>query len=211
MKTDDLISMLAEDAPVRTRLGPMLLRALILGTVFSAALLLLTIGIRHNMATAIETARVLFKIATTLTLAVTACGLVFRIGRPGVPLKLASLALLLPLALVIAGVATELTAIPEDAWRAALLGRNAAFCIFFIPVLSLAPLAGFIWALKNAAPENPTLGGAVAGLASAGLATALYAWHCPDDSPLFLATWYTTATAIVTVIGAIIGSRYLRW
>jgi len=211
VKTDDLISMLAEDAPVRTRLGPMLLRALILGTIFSAALLLLTIGIRHNMATAIETARVLFKIATTLTLAVTACGLVFRIGRPGVPLKLASLALLLPLALVIAGVATELTAIPEDGWRAALLGRNAAFCVFFIPVLSLAPLAGFIWALKNAAPENPTLGGAVAGLASAGLATALYAWHCPDDSPLFLATWYTTATAIVTVIGAIIGSRYLRW
>ena len=211
MKTDDLISMLAEDAPVPTRLGPMLLRALMLGTVFSAALLLLTIGIRHNMATAIETARVLFKIATTLTLAVTACGLVFRIGRPGVPLKLASLALLLPLALVIAGVATELTAIPENAWRAALLGRNAAFCVFFIPVLSLAPLAGFIWALKNAAPENPTLGGAVAGLASAGLATALYAWHCPDDSPLFLAIWYTTATAIVTAIGAIIGSRYLRW
>jgi len=211
VKTDDLISMLAEDAPVPTRLGPMLLRALMLGTVFSAALLLLTIGIRHNMATAIETARVLFKIATTLTLAVTACGLVFRIGRPGVPLKLASLALLLPLALVIAGVATELTAIPENAWRAALLGRNAAFCVFFIPVLSLAPLAGFIWALKNAAPENPTLGGAVAGLASAGLATALYAWHCPDDSPLFLAIWYTTATAIVTAIGAIIGSRYLRW
>jgi hypothetical protein len=59
------------------------------------------------------------------------------------------------LALVIAGVAMELTAIPEDAWRAALLGRNAAFCIFFIPILSLARLAGFLWALKNAAPANP--------------------------------------------------------
>ncbi|QRM43428.1 NrsF family protein [Rhizobium sp. BG4] len=211
MKTDDLISMLAADAPVRSRLGPLLSRALVAGVVISAVLLLSTIGIRRDMGTAIETARVLFKIVTTLTLAVTACGLVFRIGRPGVPLKLASLALLLPLALVIAGVATELTAIPEDAWRAALLGRNAAFCVFFIPVLSLAPLAGFLWALKNAAPANPTLGGAVAGLASAGLAAALYAWHCPDDSPLFLATWYTTATAAVTALGAIIGSRYLRW
>jgi hypothetical protein len=211
VKTDDLISMLSEDAPVRTRLGPMLLGALLGGVVISAALLLATIGIRHDMANAIETARVLFKIVTTLTLAVTACGLVFRIGRPGIPLKISTLSLLIPLALVIAGVATELTTIPEDTWHTALMGRNATFCVFFIPVLSLAPLAGFLWALKSAAPANPTLGGAVAGLASAGLAAALYAWHCPDDSPLFLATWYTAAATAVTALGALIGSRYLRW
>ncbi|QFY63184.1 DUF1109 family protein (plasmid) [Rhizobium grahamii] len=211
MKTDDLISILAADAPVRSRLGPLLRGALVAGVLISAALLFSTIGIRHDMGTAIETARVLFKVFTTLTLAVTACSLVFRIGRPGAPLKSSALALLLPLSLVLAGVAMELTVIPESSWRAALVGRNAAFCVFFIPVLSLAPLAGFLWALKSAAPASPALGGAVAGLASAGLATALYAWHCPDDSPLFLATWYMIATAIVAAAGAIIGSRYLKW
>jgi hypothetical protein len=45
---------------------------------------------------------------------------------------------------------------------------------------------------------------------SAGLAATLYASHCTDDSPLFVATWYTIATALVTAIGALVGSRVLR-
>ena len=32
-----------------------------------------------------------------------------------------------------------------------------------------------------------------------------------NDSPLFVATWYTIATAIVTAIGAAVGSRVLRY
>lgn len=211
MKTDDLISLLAQDAPVRFRLGPMMALALVGGLAFSTVLLLATVGIRHDMATAIETARVLFKIVVTLALAITACGMVLRIGRPGARLGLSTLSLLIPFALLIAGVATELSTIPESNWRAALMGRNAAFCVFFIPVLSLAPLAAFLSALRHSAPANPALAGASAGLASAGLAAALYAWHCPDDSPLFLMTWYTCAIAVVTIAGGVAGARILRW
>jgi hypothetical protein len=61
------------------------------------------------------------------------------------------------------------------------------------------------------APTRPALAGAVAGLLSAGLAATLYAAHCTDDSPLFVATWYTIATALVTAVGALIGSRVLRF
>ncbi len=211
MKTDDLISLLAEDAPVRSRLGPMLALALVGGLALSAVLLLATVGIRHDMAAAIETARVVFKIVVTLALAVTACGMVFRIGRPGAPMRPSALSLLIPFALLIAGVATELITVPESNWRAALMGRNAAFCVFFIPVLSLAPLAAFLSALRYSAPASPALAGGAAGLASAGLAAALYAWHCPDDSPLFLMTWYTAAVAVVTIAGSVAGSRLLRW
>jgi len=39
----------------------------------------------------------------------------------------------------------------------------------------------------------------------------LYAAHCTDDSPLFVATWYTLATALVTALGALIGSKLLRF
>jgi hypothetical protein len=46
---------------------------------------------------------------------------------------------------------------------------------------------------------------------SAGLAATLYASHCSDDSPLFVATWYTIATALVAAIGALAGSRMLRF
>jgi hypothetical protein len=40
---------------------------------------------------------------------------------------------------------------------------------------------------------------------------ALYALSCPDDSPLFVATWYSIAIAVVTAASAYIGSRTLRW
>jgi hypothetical protein len=110
-----------------------------------------------------------------------------------------------------AAVVAELVALPTDAWRTNLLGRNALFCLFFVPVLSLAPLTGLFWALRRGAPENPTFAGATAGLAAGAIAAAVYAWHCPDDSPLFLAAWYTIAIAGVSLTGALAGRSWLRW
>ncbi|WP_454855293.1 NrsF family protein [Rhizobium binxianense] len=211
MKTDDLINLLSEDAPVRMRLGRMMALALLIGIAISVTLMVSTVGVRHNMQTVFETARVFFKICETLLLAILASRLVFQIGRPGVPLKTRGLALLLPAVLLAIAIATELFVVPEQDWTTSLIGKNAAFCVFFIPVLSLAPLAGFLLALKNAAPGNPGLAGAVAGLAAGGIAAAIYAWHCPDDSPLFLVSWYGLAIAIVTVAGLLIGRRLLRW
>jgi hypothetical protein len=51
----------------------------------------------------------------------------------------------------------------------------------------------------------------VAGLLSAGLGATLYASHCTDDSPLFVATWYPLAIAMVTAVGAIAGRKMLRY
>jgi hypothetical protein len=51
----------------------------------------------------------------------------------------------------------------------------------------------------------------VAGLVAAGIAATFYAAHCPDDSPFFVATWYTLATGIVVLIGTLAGRRWLRW
>jgi hypothetical protein len=64
--------------------------------------------------------------------------------------------------------------------------------------------------LQHGAPARPAVAGAIAGLLSAGLAATLYASHCTDDSPLFVATWYSIATALVAAIGALAGSRVLR-
>ncbi|MBZ5759432.1 MULTISPECIES: NrsF family protein [Rhizobium] len=210
MKTNDLISLLAEDAPVRVRLGRRLALALAIGIVGSAVLLLSTIGMRADMADAIDTVRVAFKLLLTLTLAIIACVLVFRIGRPGASLTI-SRWLLLPLAALVVAVASELMVVPEVVWKSSMMGQHAAFCLIFIPVLSLVPLAGFMLALRHGAPESPRLAGAVAGLAAGGIAAAIYAWHCPDDSPLFVASWYMMAVTLVTGIGALLGNRLLRW
>lgn len=211
MKTDDLITLMAQDAPVGLRYGRALALALGAGVAVSAGLLLATVGLRHNMASVFETARVLFKISVTLVLAVLAARLAVRIGRPGAQTRRPALLLVAPVLMVAAAVAAELIALPAAEWRASLVGRNALFCLFFVPVLSLAPLAGLFWALKKGAPENPASAGAAAGLAAGAIAAAIYAWHCPDDSPLFLATWYTIAIAGVTAAGALAGRRWLRW
>ena len=211
MKTNDLISLLAEDTPVTMRLGRRMTLALLIGIVASAGLLLSTIGMRHNMADAIETVRVLFKIGVTLVLAIAASSLVFRIGRPGVPLLMRGLALVIPLMLVIGAISMEMMMTPSDSWAARMVGKHAPFCVFFIPILAIAPLAAFMIALRNGAPESPGLAGAAAGLAAGGIAAAIYAWHCPDDSPFFVATWYTVGIAIVTAIGYLIGRRLLKW
>ncbi|WP_454287680.1 NrsF family protein [Rhizobium arsenicireducens] len=211
MKTDELIRLLSQDAPVRMCLGRMLTLALAAGLAVSAVLLLATVGLRDDLASAIATVRVAFKIGMTLVLAIVAFGLVSRIGRPGVPLRPWAVALLLPLALMVVAVGVELLVVPQDAWAARLMGRNAAFCLFFIPLLSLAPLAAFLAALRNGAPENPGLAGAAAGLAAGAIGAALYAWHCPDDSPLFGAAWYTLAIMLVIATGYGIGRRLLRW
>jgi hypothetical protein len=65
--------------------------------------------------------------------------------------------------------------------------------------------------LRHGAPTRPAVTGAIAGLMSAGLAATLYASHCTDDSPLFVATWYSIATALVAAIGALAGPRLLRF
>ena len=78
-----------------------------------------------------------------------------------------------------------------------LVGNNSRICMTAIPLLSLPLLAGALIGLRHGAPSRPALAGAIAGLLSAGLAATLYASHCTDDSPLFVATWYTLATALV--------------
>ena len=155
MKTDDLINMLAKDARVRIRFGRVFMIALAIGVVISAALLISTIGIRRNMAEMIETPRVLFKLGTTLLIAVTATRLAFRIGKPGLSLRSAALTLILPLVVLIAGIATELFVVPQAEWAASMEGHFSAFCLFFVPTLSIAPLAAILYSVRQGAPENP--------------------------------------------------------
>jgi Negative regulator of sigma F len=90
-----------------------------------------------------------------------------------------------------------------------MFGSNAVFCLKSIPFLSAAPLAGVLLALRQGAPENPGLAGAAAGLFAGAIGAACYATHCPDDSPLFVAAWYSLAIGFVVAAGALVGRRLL--
>ena len=88
---------------------------------------------------------------------------------------------------------------------------NSRICLTAIPLLSLPLLGAALYALRQGAPTRPGFSGAVAGLLAGGMAAAIYAVHCTDDSPLFVATWYGIAIAGVSALGAILGRRVLRW
>ena len=75
----------------------------------------------------------------------------------------------------------------------------------------LNTLCAFLMALRQGAPANPGLAGALAGLASGGIAATFYASHCIDDSPLFVIVWYSIAISLVTLAGFLAGRRWLAW
>ena len=88
---------------------------------------------------------------------------------------------------------------------------NIVACLTLIPLIGIGPLVIFLLALRHGAPTRPSLAGAVAGLLAGGIAATFYAAKCTDDSPLFVATWYTIAIAVLVLIGAIAGDRFARW
>lgn len=211
MKTDDLINLLAQDAPVRMRIGKALTIAVVAGILISGGLFFAMIGFRADIDTAMETIRFLFKFVVTIALAVTACAVVFRIGRPGMSLRVWGWTLLAAPLLLLAAAAVEMAVMPSDSWSARMIGHNARFCLTLIPLLSIGPLACFLLALRYSAPEKPGVAGAVAGLAASGIAATFYASNCTDDSPLFVLLWYPIAIAMVTAVGYVLGKRILRW
>jgi hypothetical protein len=113
--------------------------------------------------------------------------------------------------LLLAGVLLELLTLPPESWAAGVLGRNVSHCLACIPLLSLAPASCLLLALRHGAPARPGLAGAVSGLAAGGLGASLYALACPEDSPLFVAAWYSLAIALVTGVCFFAGRRWLRW
>jgi len=105
----------------------------------------------------------------------------------------------------------ELIVLPAPSWGARLVGSNGLVCLLSIPLFALPMLIAEILALRQGAPTQPALAGAVAGLFAGGVAAAIYAAHCPDDSPLFVALWYSLGIAIVALAGGLAGRIALRW
>lgn len=212
MDTQSLIRALSQDAAAgAARLDRRLALGLALAAGLAAIVWFVLLGPRQDIAEALATVRFPFKFVVTLALAGSAALAWRRIARPGAPLATVAPLLLAAPVLLAAGVVMELFAIPEGERMARLIGTNATVCLTFIPLIGALPLAALLAALRNGAPTRPTLAGAFCGLAAGGLAATFYAAHCIDDSPLFVATWYTIAIGMLTLAGALGGRFLLRW
>lgn len=212
MKTNDLISALVADetapSPAPRRL---LWLAVAGGALVACALFFILLGPRPDFMQAIGTVRFVFKFVVSLALTASAFVALRQAMRPEMDAKPLHAVLLIAPALLAVAVILELLAVPSAGWAVRWIGHNWLYCMTFIPILSLGPLAALAFALRSGASTTPVRTGAMAGLLAGGLGALFYAAHCPDDSPLFVATWYTIAIAAVTGLGAFAGARLLRW
>jgi len=212
MDTDRLIRTLAADNAHRgPSVGTLLAIALLVAAPFSVAMFSFELGMRHDVMTAMRNPFFDLKFLVTLGLAGPAIAIALHLSRPEASLRGWTWLLLIPLGLLGIGIAGEMMMPQRLPMMTRLMGSNSRVCLTAIPLLSLPLLAAALIGLRHGAPSRPALAGAVAGLLSAGLAATLYASHCTDDSPLFVATWYTLATALVAAIGALLGSKLLRF
>lgn len=211
MKTDELIAALARDRVVAAAPARLLARTLPWAVLAAFVLLLVTLGLRANLLQVLPQPRVAFKLLVTLSLAVPALVLLPRLAAPLPRSGAWSYALWLAPLLLLAGVVLELAALPGEQWLPAAVGRNAPWCLAMVPALAMLPLAATLHCLRQAAPAHPARAGAVAGLVSGGCAATVYALHCTDDSPLFVALWYTLGVLFVTGLGAWLATRLARW
>jgi hypothetical protein len=212
METDQLIRTLAADSAHRARpVGFVLALALLSAAPVSVAIFFAGLGVRPDVMTAMHNPFFALKFAVTLALAIPAIAISLHLSRPEASLRGWAWMLLIPAGLLIAAIGGEMMLPQRLPMMTRLIGSNSRVCMTAIPLMSLPLLAAALLGLRHGAPTRPAVAGAIAGLLSAGLAATLYASHCNDDSPLFVATWYTIATALVTAIGALAGSKVLRF
>jgi hypothetical protein len=212
MDTDQLIRTLAADNAHRARpVGLGLMLALLAAAPVSLLMFFTELGIRPDVMTAMRNPFFDLKFAVTLALASAAIAVSLHLSRPEASLRGFGWLLLIPAGILTAGIGGEMMMPQRLPVMTRLVGNNSRACMTAIPLMSLPLLAAALIGLRQGAPAHPAIAGAMAGLASAGLAATLYASHCTDDSPLFVATWYTIATALVTAIGALVGSKVLKY
>ena len=211
MKTADLIKTLAADTTPPRR--PYWQKALVLVVAagFTLGFLLLGLGVRQDILAELGSWRFLAKFVVTGTLILLAWRAIGNNVNPAN--KSASVVAVFggAAALLLAFAVAEMALLPPAEWTANAVGGNGLHCLKTIPVLAAAPLAALLWVLRDGAPQSPALAGGAAGALAAAFGAFLYAAHCPDDSPLFLAVWYVIAIAVTSAIGAFAGRRVLAW
>jgi hypothetical protein len=213
MKTDDLIAQLAADVPPVRRHA--LRRRILLGMggggAIALMLLMLTLGVRPDLGTAMHGFAFWMKWSYTASLAIGAVVAVMRLARPdALPLRWIWL-LAVPVLLLMGIGVGELAGQPSREWLAMWLGHSWKVCPWLVLTLAMPIFFGLLWSFRRLAPTRLRAAGAAAGLAAGAFAATIYCLHCPEVSAVFVLTWYSLGILLAAGIGALVGPRVLRW
>jgi len=213
MNTDQLILTLVADLkPVSHHaLIRRLCIGLLLGTAGAAILVAVRLGFRPDLVLALQGFHFWMKWAYTMSLGIGSIFAIERLARP----TSSSLHGLWLLGLPVLGLATigivELAETPARQWLSMWLGQSWMMCPWWVLILALPIFVSLLWSFRKFAPTRLRAAGAAAGFAAGAWAAAVYCLHCPEDSAIFVLTWYSLGILLATGLGALLGSRILRW
>jgi hypothetical protein len=211
MKTDDLIRAMAADAPAqsgRARRHALVWLAIAMPVV--ALLFNYVFELRDDLLGEAALATVQKLTFTVLLLAAAARGAT-TLMSPDARLRDAMIWIAAPLAALLVFIAGDLAFNDDGNMAERAIGKTGLDCIASLFALSLAPLAAFLYGMREGASTRPGLAGALAGVSAGALSASFYALHCVEDSALFVGLWYGLGIALVGVIGYLAGQRFLRW
>jgi len=213
VKTDDLINALSRsvEPAEKPRWRMNLAITLIVGLIVAAALVAIGLGVRPDIGAA--RMPVMMKALFSALAAAAILPIAVQLMKPGRPLGWRIGAVLLFAGVCVAATVVALMGeMPEQRWQAWMGGEGKApWCVVLIPILAAPTAALLTWFMRSFAPTRITLTGAAIGALSGGIAAMAYAMYCPTDSVAFVTTWYALAIAVCAALGAVIGSRFLRW
>lgn len=211
MKTDAFIAFLAKGtaAEVPPVLGRQLLGAVTLASVVSLALALTLIG--PLPIEVFLTPTPWMKFAYTLSLAIVATFLTIRLARPIANRRAPSVWLGSVLLAMLAFGAWHLALAPDGSKRLALFGQTSLLCPWLVLLVSLPGLFALQLALRPFAPVHLSQAGFACGVLAGAIGATAYALACPEDSPTFVAVWYSLGIALTSAVGALSGRWLLRW
>lgn len=215
MKNEDLIAALSREAAHPARLAPT-------ATVASAAILALLVVLvlsivwlepradfineltAHNYA-------VVLKLVFTASVVIGALPIVRDLSSPGRRIKWSSFLSATPFAVIMGLALRELTGLPVDQWSDHIGHASWLECLWQVPALSVPAFVILALAVRRLAPTNLVCTGAYVGLLAGGIGAVGYALHCHGDGVAYVALSYTSAIFEMTLIGALLGPRVLRW
>lgn len=211
MKTSELITLLASDPLPPDLPGTTWYLAVGGALVLTLSLVIGVWGLHADMPALLHSASFQIKGLWLLALALCSGAWVWRMARPdhrngwgmqGIGLIWLTMALM--------GAHSLWQADPEQR-LGLLMGQSWWSCPLSIALFAMPWLAVWLMYLHKMAPTQGALSGAGAGLLSGALATGLYSLHCSETSYAFFSVWYAAGMALSSLIGALMGSRWLRW
>ena len=150
METDQLIRSLAADNAHRARpVGIVLALVLLSAAPVSLAIFFSELGVRPDVMTAMRNPFFDLKFVVTLALAISGIAISLHLSRPEALLQGWKWLLLIPVGLLLAGIASEMMMPQRLPMMTRLVGNNSRLCMTAIPLMSLPHLVAALIGLRQ--------------------------------------------------------------